>query len=131
MKKTACILLAPIIMTVLTFAAVTVFIHALDNIVLLFTSEAFAEVIKQFESAAVGFPFVIPLVSGLCAAYPVYRFSSMRMSFRVLTVILLILLFIATLAFTLWFVSFNGIGVSVIVKILIKLFSGGVIDELF
>jgi len=131
MKKTACILLAPIIMTVLTFAAVTVFVHALDNIVLLFTSEAFAEVIKQFESAAIGFPFVIPLISGLCAAYPVYRFASMRIPFKVLTILLLVLLFFATLIVTLWFVSFNGIEVSVIVKILMRLFSGGVIDELF
>jgi len=131
MKKTACILLSPLVMTVLTFAAVTVFVNALDNIVLLFTSDAFAAVIKQFESAALGFPFAVPLVSGLCAAYPVYRFASMRIPFRVLTVIGLILLFIATLLLTLWFVSFNGIGVSVIVKILMRLFSGGVIDEMF
>ena len=131
MKKSVCFIASPVIMTLLAFAAVTAVIHGLDNICAKLVSAEFALVIKQFESARLSFPFMVPAVLGLIPAYPIYRFTSLNLPLKILTVLLIILTFLAAVLLSLYLCKLNGIGISVIAKIIYDLFSGGALSELF
>ena len=129
-KKILCFAALPIIFIILTFAAVKGIIGSIDFVCEKLGSADLARILSQFETAELSFPFIIPVIFGFASSFFVYKFTSFKIPLRILSVIIIVFLLICSVLLSFWLLKFNGIGVSVIAKILYDLFSGGALNEL-